>query len=113
MRGCANPVGTSCKMPVAMETTLSRHYHLRKEALAVEEHRAVRSYIPALVMVLAIGLLVSTLVSMRNGASTNVVVGFGIFIALYVTYCAFAIPRRVRRRLSKLWETYELEVGSD
>jgi len=38
---------------------------------------------------------------------------YGLLMVAYVAYLAVWYPRRMRRRLFKCWETYDLEIGRD
>jgi hypothetical protein len=38
---------------------------------------------------------------------------FGVIMAAYTAYVAFWSPRKMKRRLHKCWETYDLEIGQN
>ena len=38
---------------------------------------------------------------------------YGLVMVAYIAYLAVWYPRRMRRRLIKCWETYDLEIGHD
>jgi hypothetical protein len=38
---------------------------------------------------------------------------YGLLMATYIAYLVIWYPRRMRRRLIRCWETYELEIGHD
>jgi len=90
-----------------------RHYRLLPDALPAEEKRIRSSYVPSLVLVLAISSIVVIFLGTRNGATPKSTIGFCLFMVTYLAYLAFWAPRKMKRRLAQCWNTYELEMGQD
>jgi hypothetical protein len=89
------------------------HYRLLAAALPNEEKRIHTSYLPTLVLVLAASTLVFVALGISKGATPKLMMRYGLIMAAYITYLVIWYPRRMRRRLIKCWETYELEIGHD
>jgi hypothetical protein len=89
------------------------HYRLLAGALPNEEKRIRSSYMPTLVLVVALSSVVFVVLGVRHGATPKSMTQYGLVIAAYIAYLAVWYPRRMRRRLIKCWETYDLEIGSD
>jgi hypothetical protein len=89
------------------------HYRLLAAALPNEEKRIRSSYMPTLVLVVALSTVVFVALGIRHGATPKLMIQYGLIMAAYISYLAVWYPRRMRRRLIKYWETYDLEIGRD
>src|SRR6202041_919145 len=49
----------------------------------------------------------------QQRATSRSMILYGLLMVAYVAYLAVWYPRRMRRRLFKCWETYDLEIGRD
>jgi hypothetical protein len=94
-------------------TDLVLHYRLLVAALPGEEKRIRSSYVPTLVLVLALSTVVFVALGIRQGATPKSMIQYGLIMVAYIAYLAVWYPRRMRRRLIKCWETYDLEIGHD
>lgn len=94
-------------------TDLALHYRLLAAALPNEEKRIRSSYVPTLVMVLAVSTVVFVALGISKGATPKLMMRYGLIMAAYIAYLVVWYPRRMRRRLIKCWETYDLEIGRD
>lgn len=92
---------------------LGGHYRLLPTALPKEEKRIRTSYVPTLVLVVAATAVVFVVLGISKGATPKLMMSYGLIMATYVTYLVIWYPRRMRRRLIRCWETYELEIGTD
>ena len=100
-----------CKIPAM--TDLALHYRLLAAALPNEEQRIRTSYVPTLVLVVAVSTVVFVALGISKGATPKLMMRYGLIMAAYIAYLAVWYPRRMRRRLIKCWETYDLEIGRD
>lgn|ERR1700674_531085 len=89
------------------------HYRLLAAALPNEEKRIRSSYIPTLVLVVALSTVVFVALGITQGATPKSMIQYGLIMVAYIAYLAVWYPRRMRRRLLKCWETYDLEIGRD
>lgn len=89
------------------------HYRLLAAALPNEERRIRSSYMPTLVLVVALSTVVFVALGIRQGATPKSMIQYGLLMVAYIAYLAVWYPRRMRRRLIKCWETYDLEIGHD
>jgi hypothetical protein len=94
-------------------TDLALHYRLLAAALPGEEERIRSSYMPTLVLVVALSSVVFVVLGIRQGATPKLMMGYGLVMAAYIAYLVIWYPRRMRRRLKQCWDTYDLEIGSD
>jgi hypothetical protein len=94
-------------------TDIPLHYRLLAAALPNEEKRIRSSYMPTLVLVVVLSTVVFLALGISKGATSRSMILYGLLMIAYVTYLAVWYPRRMRRRLSKCWETYDLEIGHD
>ena len=94
-------------------TDLALHYRLLAAALPGEEKRIRSSYVPTLVLVVALSTVVFVALGIRQGATPKSMIQYGLIMVAYLAYLAVWYPRRMRRRLIKCWETYDLEIGHD
>ena len=92
-------------------TDMAPHYRLSASALPAEEKRIRSSYMPTLVLVLVLSTVVFVGLGISKGATPKLMMRFGLVMAAYTLYLLVWYPRRMGRRLSKYWETYDLEVG--
>ena len=90
---------------------LALHYRLLAAALPNEEKRIRSSYMPTLVLVVVLSTVVFVALGISKGATTWSMTLYGLLMVAYVAYLAVWYPRVMRRRLSKCWETYDLEIG--
>jgi hypothetical protein len=89
------------------------HYRLLAAALPSEEKRIRSSYMPTLVLVLMLSTVVFVALAIIKGATSVSMIPYGLLMVAYVAYLVVWYPRRMRRRLFKCWETYDLEIGHD
>jgi hypothetical protein len=89
------------------------HYRLLAAALPNEEMRIRSTYMPSLVLVVALSTVVFVALGIRQGATPKLMIQYGLIMVAYIGYLAVWYPRRMRRRLIKCWETYDLEIGRD
>jgi hypothetical protein len=101
----------ACKIPAM--TDMALHYRLLPAALPIEEKRIRSFHIPTLVLVVALSTVVFVALGIRQGATPKSMIPYGSIMAAYIAYLAVWSPRRVRRRLIRCWETYDLEIGHD
>jgi len=92
-------------------TDVASHYRLLATALPNEEKRIRSSYMPTLVLVVVLSTVVFVALGISKGATRWSMILYGLLMVAYVAYLAVWYPLRMRRRLSKCWETYDLEVG--
>jgi uncharacterized membrane protein len=102
---------TACKIPPMPDIAL--HYHLLAAALPSEEKRIRTSYVPTLVLVVAASTFVFVALGLSKGAAPKLMITYGLMMAAYIAYLLAWYPRRMRRRLIRCWETYDLEIGHD
>jgi Na+/H+ antiporter NhaD/arsenite permease-like protein len=89
-----------------------REYRLLPAGLADAQRTTIRRYIaPQLAILLAVVVL-SYLLAMRKAGIATIIV-FGILTALFLAYISFVSPLRIRRRMTKSWNTYVLTIGPD
>jgi hypothetical protein len=89
------------------------HYRLLAAALPVEEKRIRSSYMPTLVLIVALSTVVFVALGISNGATPKSMLAYGLIMVAYIACFTVLYPRRMRRRLIKCWETYDLEIGRD
>lgn len=94
-------------------TELALHYRLLATALPNEEKRIHTSYMPTLVLVILATTVVFIALGISKGATPKLMMSYGVIMAAYVAYLIVWYPRRMKRRLIRCWETYELEIGHD
>ena len=94
-------------------TDLALHYRLLATALPNEEKRIQTSYVPTLALVVAASTVVFVALGISKGATPRLMMSYGLIMAAYIAYLVIWYPRRMRRRLIRCWETYELEIGHD
>src|SRR5579864_3706139 len=92
---------------------IASHYRLLAAVLPSEEKRIRTSYMPTLVLVVSAVTVVFVALGRSKGATPKVMITYGLVMVAYVAYLVVWYPRRMRRRLIRCWETYELEIGSD
>ena len=89
------------------------HYRLLASALPSEERRIRGSYVPTLALVLVASTIVFVVLGLSKGATPKLMITYGVVMATYITYLVVWYPRRMKRRLIRCWETYDLEIGHD
>jgi hypothetical protein len=94
-------------------TELALHYRLLATALPNEEKRIHTSYMPTLVLVVAASTVVFIALGTSKGATPKLMMSYGLMMAAYIAYLVVWYPRRMKRRLIRCWETYDLEIGQD
>jgi hypothetical protein len=94
-------------------TDIASHYRLLAAALPKEEKRIRSSYMPTLVLVVVLSTVVFLALGISKGATSRSMILYGFLMVASVAYLAVWYPRRMRRRLFKCWETYDLEIGGD
>jgi hypothetical protein len=94
-------------------TDMPLHYRLLAAALPDEEKRIRSLYVPTLVLVVALSTVVFVGLGIRKGATPKSMIQYGLIMVAYIGYLAVWYPRRMRRRLIRCWETYDLEIGRD
>jgi len=101
---------TECKIPAMTDLA---HYRLLEAALPNEEKRIRSSYMPSLVLIVALSTVVFVALGISKGATSRSMIQYGLIMVVYMAYLAVWYPRRMRRRLIRCWETYDLEIGHD
>jgi hypothetical protein len=101
----------ACKIPAMTNQPL--HYRLLATALPAEEKRIRSSYLPTLVLVVGLSTVVFVALGMGKGATARSMIEYGLIMLAYVACLTVWYPRRMRQRLMKCWETYDLEIGPD
>jgi len=96
-----------------MEAVSLRRYRLEKTALAAEQKRVLARQVPATFFIIAAGLIISLFLGLWRGGRSQPTIIIAVFMGLYLCYIAFAMPRKVKKRLAKCWDSYELEIGPD
>jgi membrane protein YdbS with pleckstrin-like domain len=94
-------------------TDVVLHFRLLAAALPSEEKRIRSSYMPTLVLAVALPTVVFVVLGIRQGATPKLIMAYGLVMAAYIAYLVAWYPRRMRRRLMNYWDTYDLEIGSD
>jgi len=92
-------------------THLVPHYRLLAAARAAEEKRIRSSYLPSLVLSLAVPAAVFTVLGIRHGATPKSMIEYGLIMVAFITCLVVGYPRRMKRGLDRCWETYDLEIG--
>jgi hypothetical protein len=92
---------------------IALHYRLLAAALPSEEKRIRTSYVPTLVLVVAASTVVFVALGLSKGAAPSLMITYGLMMFAYIAYLLTWYPRRMRRRLIRCWETYDLEIGHD
>ena len=109
--GSTTSCGDSCKIPAM--TDLALHYRLLSTALPNEEKRIHTSYMPTLVLVVAASTVVFVALGISKGATPKVMMPYVLIMGACIAYLLVWYPRRMKQRLIRCWETYELEIGRD
>ena len=94
-------------------TDMVLHYRLLDGALPDEEKRIRSSYMPTLVLVVVLSTVVFVALGISKGATRRSMIEYGLIMVAYIAWLAVWYPRRMKRRLIKCWETYDLEIGQD
>jgi len=102
---------TTCKIPAMKD--LAVHYRLLPAALPNEEKRIRTSYVPTLALIVVAPTVVFVALEISKGAAPKLMMSYGLIMAAYIAYLAVWYPRRIKRRLIRCWETYDLEIGHD
>jgi hypothetical protein len=89
------------------------HYRLLATALPGEEKRIRSSYMPTLVLIIAASTIVFIALGISKGASPRLMTRYGFIMAGYILVLVVWYPRWMKRRLTRCWETYDLEIGHD
>jgi hypothetical protein len=91
----------------------ARRYRLLQTALPAEQKRIRATLLPTLILVLAISTVVFIFLGVRASATLGSLVPYGLFMLAYMAHLILWSPRKLKRKLQRCWETYELEVGSN
>src|ERR1700694_753304 len=92
--------------------TTVREYRLLASGLPEAQKLAIKRYlVPQLLICVAV-VLVSCILATRR-ATVGTAIAFAVFAALFIEYYGFISPRRLRRNLTKCWDTYVLTIGPD
>lgn len=94
-------------------TNVVCRYRLLASALPSEEKLIRTSYVPTLVLVIAASMAAFVFLGIAKGANAKSLLPAGLAMTAYVLFLCVWAPRRMKRRLAKCWETYELEIGQD
>src|SRR5262245_1018089 len=89
------------------------HYRLLASALPGEEERIRKTYVPTLALVIGVATVVFVALGLSKGATPKLMITYSVVMASYIAYLVVWYPRRMRRRLIRCWETYDLEIGHD
>jgi hypothetical protein len=87
------------------------HYRLLATALPSEEKRIRTTYVPTLALAVAASTVVFVVLGLSKGATPKLMIIYGLMMAAYIGYLVVWHPRKIRRRLIRCWETYDLEIG--
>jgi len=90
-----------------------KNYRLLPASLPAEEKLIRTTYVPTILLVLALSTILFVILGTSKGATLRLMLEFGLAMTAYMAYVAFWSPIRMKRRLHRCWETYELEVGPD
>jgi len=93
--------------------TAVRNYRLLASALPIEEKRIRTSYVPTLLLVVALSTIVFVFLGISKGATSKSLIEVGLLLTALMLYVAIWAPRRMKRRLNSCWESYDLEIGQD
>lgn len=94
-------------------TDVALRYRLLTTALPNEEKRIQTSYVPTLALVVAASTVLFVALGISKGATAKLMITYGLVMAVYIAYLVIWYPRRMKRKLTRCWETYELEIGKD
>ncbi|MGP0018081.1 MAG: hypothetical protein ACLPHP_05900 [Candidatus Sulfotelmatobacter sp.] len=92
---------------------IALHYRLSAVALPSEEKRIRTSYLPTLVLVVVASTVVFVALRLSKGATPKSMMTYGLMMAAFIAYLVVWYPRKLRQRLIRCWETYDLEIGND
>ena len=84
-------------------------YRLLASALPTEEKRIRSSFIPSLVLVLALGFGIALFAGITHGVTSRSSIQLALFALAFLIYVSVWEPRKMKRRLVRCWDTYELE----
>ena len=90
-----------------------RRYRLLPERLPAAERRVRNRQLIPYVAIFTAFILASTFMGFRRQANVDTTLVVLVITALYLTYIFFAVPRRVRKRVTAFWSSYTLEIGPD
>jgi hypothetical protein len=90
----------------------ARQYRLLPSRLPEAQKQIKNRYLVPQLSIIAAVVVISTLLASRK-VTNGSMIGFALFAALFITYMAFVAPLRMRRTLSKCWNTYVLTIGPD
>jgi hypothetical protein len=91
----------------------ARHFRLLPTSLPAEEKLIRTAYVPTLLLVIALSTAVFVALGATKGSTPRLMLEYGVFMVAYMAYIAFWSPLRMKRRLTKYWATYDLEIGPD
>ncbi len=91
----------------------ARHFRLLPTSLPAEEKLIRTSYVPSLLLVIAVSTVIFVALGSTKGGTPKLMVEFVLFTVAYMAIVAFWSPLRMKRRLKWCWETYDLEIGQD
>jgi hypothetical protein len=94
-------------------TDMVLHCRLLAAALPDEEKRIRSSHMPTLLLLVAASTVVFVALGISKGATPRSMIEYGSIMIAYIACLAVWYPRTMRRRLTKCWETYDLEIGQD
>ena len=89
-------------------TDVALRYRLLTTALPNEEKRIQTSYVPTLALVAAASTVLLVALGISKGATAKLMITYGQVMAVYIAYLVIWYPRRMKRKLTGCWETYEL-----
>src|ERR1700722_2797780 len=90
-----------------------RRFRLLPERLPAAERRVRNRQLIPYVAIFTAFILASTFMGFRRQANVGTTLVVLVIIALFLTYVFFAVPRRVRKRVTSFWSSYTLEIGPD
>ena len=91
----------------------ARHFRLLPASLPAEEQLIRTAYVPTLLLVIAFSTVVYVALGASKGGTPRLMLEYGVLMVAYMAYVAFWSPLRMKRRLKRCWETYDLEIGPD
>jgi hypothetical protein len=91
----------------------ARHFRLLPASLPAEEKLIRTAYVPTLLLVIAFSTVLYVALGTSKGGTPRLMLEYGVFMVAYMAFVAFWSPLRMKRRLKRCWETYDLEIGAD
>ena len=91
----------------------ARRYRMRPEALPEAERRVRNQQVIPYVAIVSAAFLLTMFLVVRRSSELRIVFVLAMIAAVFLTYIFFVVPRRTRKVLARIWDTYSLEIGPD